>query len=1044
MSDNFKTAFWPGWETVELIGRGSFGAVYKIERKVFNDTESAALKVISIPQNDGDIEELYSDGYDSESITNTFQSHLESIVAEYSLMRKMNGCANIVNCDDVRYVQHDDGIGWDIYIKMELLTPLTKALPTDVSEETVIKIAKDMCHALMLCKKQGIVHRDIKPQNIFVSPYGDYKLGDFGIAKTVEKTTGGTKIGTYKYMAPEVYNNRPYNAQADIYSLGLVLYWLLNKRRMPFLPLPPAKPGVGQDEEARNRRLSGEKLPEPACGSKELKRIVLKACAYAPDDRYASAEQLLDDLNHLTGEATAIYEVASGTAEDVKLQVEDMTVGPAWMGEVPQNDKPSNETLEALDEDATMGPVFTINEEKIKAPKTEKKRGTVIAVIVAAVAAIVLILLLLKSCDGGAPEEQPTQAATQPTQATTQPTQATEPMQTTPPTEAQYKISWKTDKGYDIAVTRISSSNADAANGALENGATIYEGDMLTVAYSAKPGYAISGTGSTNITVSKDITEAEIYATATLEKYTVSWKTESTYEVSIKRTASPNGGAAAGKIVSGETVYYGDVLEVTYTAKPGFSLDGAGSAKVTVTGNITDADIHAAAKAKAYTASWKTDSTYDVTVERTASPNAGAASGKIKNGGAVYHGDVLKVTYAAKTGYTLKKTGSAKITVNGNVTATDIYASTAVNSYTASWNTGSGYSITVNRTSSPLQGASTGTLSNGATIYYGDVLSVAYVAKTGYTLNKTGSVSITVKGNVAASDIYASATVNSYSVKWYTGTGYSITVKRASSPLQGAATGTLGNGSTVYYGDVLSVSYAANTGYSLDSKGSTSITVTGNVTSSNIYATASAKSYTYNVVYKSSNGTSLGTATATYKYGTTNTITPPSIGGYDAPGKQVIVWDSTSAKTITFVYTPKPVTNTAKTGTAYYNPTVTYSATVEYRNRTATSVQIRISVTATIQNTGYTVYGQRFSATANNVGTGAVEICAAGSWNSTSSARSKTGTSGWITVSLSTTNATTVSMKMYYYQVNYNGTDMTANYGEGGTNVSWTVNVPAY
>ena len=123
---------WPGWETVQLIGRGSFGSVYEIQRDVFGDIEKAALKVISIPQNASDIDELYSDGYDDESITSTFQSHLKSIVAEYSLMRKMNGCANIVNCDDIRYVQHDGGIGWDIFIKMELLTPLAKSLPDDI------------------------------------------------------------------------------------------------------------------------------------------------------------------------------------------------------------------------------------------------------------------------------------------------------------------------------------------------------------------------------------------------------------------------------------------------------------------------------------------------------------------------------------------------------------------------------------------------------------------------------------------------------------------------------------------------------------------------------------------------------------------------------------------------------------------------------------------------------------------------------------------------------------------------------------------------
>lgn len=287
---------WPGWETVRLIGQGSFGTVYEIQRQVFDDTEKAALKVISIPQNHNDIDEMLCDGYDEESITSTFQSHLKSIVAEYSMTRKMNDCVNIVSCDDVRYVQHDDGIGWDIFIKMELLTPLTKALTAKVGDDVVIKLALDMCSALEMCRKHDIVHRDIKPQNIFVSANGDYKLGDFGIAKTVEKTMGGTKIGTYKYMAPEVYNNQPYGHGADIYSLGMVLYWLLNHRRQPFLPLPPEKLKAGMEEEARRRRMSGQALPAPAHGSELLKTIVLKACAFDPAQRYQTPNQMRKDL----------------------------------------------------------------------------------------------------------------------------------------------------------------------------------------------------------------------------------------------------------------------------------------------------------------------------------------------------------------------------------------------------------------------------------------------------------------------------------------------------------------------------------------------------------------------------------------------------------------------------------------------------------------------------------------------------------------------------------------------------------------------------
>lgn len=288
---------WPGWETVRVIGRGGYGAVYEIARSDYSGgIERAAMKVISIPQNPGVIETMYSEGYDTESITRTLEKYSNDILSEYSIMRKLNGTANVVSCDDYRKVRHADGLGWDIFIRMELLTPLTKALPTCVSEATVLKIALDLTSALELCGRFSIVHRDIKPQNIFVSDLGDYKLGDFGIAKTMERTMNGTVVGTYNYMAPEVFGGRPYGSTADIYSLGLVLYWLLNERRLPFLPLPPAAISAEEDEQARIRRLRGERLPAPQNGSAALKRIVLKACEFSPENRYRSAAEMHADL----------------------------------------------------------------------------------------------------------------------------------------------------------------------------------------------------------------------------------------------------------------------------------------------------------------------------------------------------------------------------------------------------------------------------------------------------------------------------------------------------------------------------------------------------------------------------------------------------------------------------------------------------------------------------------------------------------------------------------------------------------------------------
>lgn len=289
---------WPNWEVTKFLGGGSFGAVYEITRTLFGGQaqEKAAVKVISVPKDKDDVQELLSNGYKLESINERFLQDLQDIAKEYSMMAKLKGNANVVYCDDLHYEPKPDGIGWTLYIKMELLTPLNKALGEQVSEQQVVKLGMDLCNALSACKKNNIIHRDIKPANIMVANDGNYKLGDFGVAKTTERTAGGTKTGTYNYMAPEVYNNRPYGMSVDIYSLGMVMYWMLNGRCGPFLPLPPTVPSALQIDEAKQKRFGGTPLPEPVYGDPRLKQIVLKACAYDPAKRYQTPEELYADL----------------------------------------------------------------------------------------------------------------------------------------------------------------------------------------------------------------------------------------------------------------------------------------------------------------------------------------------------------------------------------------------------------------------------------------------------------------------------------------------------------------------------------------------------------------------------------------------------------------------------------------------------------------------------------------------------------------------------------------------------------------------------
>lgn len=146
---------WSEWRIVRKLGKGGFGAVYEIERDIYGAKEKAALKIISIPEDESQIEADYSDGYDKLSIAKKYKEHLQGLANEYQMMAKLKGHPNIVNCEDTAAVAHPDGIGWDLYIRMELLTPLLGAVrKRKFTEANIISLGKDVSRALVTCQEK--------------------------------------------------------------------------------------------------------------------------------------------------------------------------------------------------------------------------------------------------------------------------------------------------------------------------------------------------------------------------------------------------------------------------------------------------------------------------------------------------------------------------------------------------------------------------------------------------------------------------------------------------------------------------------------------------------------------------------------------------------------------------------------------------------------------------------------------------------------------------------------------------------------------------
>ena len=393
----------PNWKIVRCIDSGSSGKVYELKKKdEYGGDFHCALKVISVPGSQKEYDEML-ETMSEFAMRAKLREKVEEISNEYRLLGALRGHPNVVNCEDQMIIPHENDMGWDIYIRMELL----QSLPDYVREngmtvENVIKLGSDMCSALELCRENNIIHRDIKPQNIFVSRYGVFKLGDFGVAKASTIRTSADKVGTYSYMAPEVYKGKGYDDRVDIYSLGMVLYWLLNERRGPFLPMPPQTPTAEQTTDAQIRRFRGETLPQPKNGGAALKKVVMTACSYKIADRYSDPAEFKRALK-LAAQGKAEPEpVQPSFGSDEATVREDFKADPRpeYIPEMPTEPRPQPKQ-KPRPEAAQAKKTPPKQAEPEKKPK-KSMFGYILALfLIIAAMATAIIVFALSGSDGG-------------------------------------------------------------------------------------------------------------------------------------------------------------------------------------------------------------------------------------------------------------------------------------------------------------------------------------------------------------------------------------------------------------------------------------------------------------------------------------------------------------------------------------------------------------------------------------------------------------------------------------------------------------------
>ncbi|MDE5620244.1 MAG: protein kinase [Ruminococcus sp.] len=293
IAGKIRQPLWENWYIKEKIGSGTFCNVYRIEAKRINRTDTAALKIEPILA-----EERFSDN--EERKISYIEKRKQSVVNETEIMYMLKDCPNIVAYqeEDMREFYIDGKFeGYYFLVRMELLENVHMLIihkQFDLSENNVLKLAREIGNGIKSAHSMNVLHRDIKPENLFVSQNGVYKLGDFNISKRA--TSARSVAGTPQYMSPEIdsasTNINGYTAQADIYSFGICLYQMMNDYLLPFEE-------NFFDDDAINKRRSGVPLPPPKNASPEFSYIILKACAFNQQQRYHSIDEMLYDLNHI-------------------------------------------------------------------------------------------------------------------------------------------------------------------------------------------------------------------------------------------------------------------------------------------------------------------------------------------------------------------------------------------------------------------------------------------------------------------------------------------------------------------------------------------------------------------------------------------------------------------------------------------------------------------------------------------------------------------------------------------------------------------------
>jgi len=266
------TTFAGRYEIIEELGKGGMGKVYRVEDKKIK--QEVALKLVK--------PEIASDKKTIERFSNELKT--ARMISHRNVCRMFDlGEEKGTNYITMEYISGED---------LKSFIRRARQLTTG----TAINIAKQVCEGLIEAHRLGVVHRDLKPQNVMIDKEGNARIMDFGIARSLTGkgiTGAGVMIGTPEYMSPEQVDGKDPDQRSDIYSLGIILYEMVTGR-VPFEAETPFAVGVMQKSDMpRNPQELNSQIPD------NLSQFILRCLEKNKEKRPQSAGELHSELESI-------------------------------------------------------------------------------------------------------------------------------------------------------------------------------------------------------------------------------------------------------------------------------------------------------------------------------------------------------------------------------------------------------------------------------------------------------------------------------------------------------------------------------------------------------------------------------------------------------------------------------------------------------------------------------------------------------------------------------------------------------------------------